>query len=217
MVPDAPLFLHIKGYSLTHSSLGVVSVNLLMGLVFYYLWIKFLRTPVMEIIPTSILQWIPSGNDEQRFLPAALAVTLGAATHVIWDSFTHGYGFPVNHIEFLRKTLEPLGIPVYVFMQHLSSSLGAGALVIWSIWRKRKGQCLSIPHSRMFSNGVLYAAWGLLIPGALCYGAYGARTWSSHVFLYDLSVHTANVILICVGVYSVVFKLISSLRRQQLI
>jgi len=52
---------------------------------------------------------------------------LGAASHITWDSFTHGNSWLVRDIDFLqaRVTITPqLHLQVYDFLQYGSSVLG---------------------------------------------------------------------------------------------
>lgn len=73
-------------------------------------------------------------------LPASAA---GAATHLLWDGFTHAPGFFVQHLAWLRLELGLLdGRPWQLFnvLQHLSTGLGLA--VLWRAqarWRRRRG------------------------------------------------------------------------------
>ncbi len=73
-------------------------------------------------------------------LPASAA---GAATHLLWDGFTHAPGFFVQHLAWLRLELGLLdGRPWQLFnvLQHLSTGLGLA--VLWRVqarWRRRRG------------------------------------------------------------------------------
>ncbi len=69
-----------------------------------------------------------------RDLPwAALAVVLGALTHLVWDSFTHAGRWGVEVVPWLHT--EHLGLPGYTWAQFASGLLGLAVLVIWSLRR----------------------------------------------------------------------------------
>jgi len=107
------------------------------------LWILFVRvveTPTLALLPDEWrARFTPS---EKRFTPgllirASIAVILGAATHVIWDSFTHGRTPVVEELPFLRISVLQFGhysMPLYKLLQHLSTVLGLAMLGIWA-WR----------------------------------------------------------------------------------
>ena len=74
-------------------------------------------------------------------LAVLLSVLLGAATHIVWDSFTHGGAagvelFPVLETRLFRVS----GYTAYVFsvLQHSSSIIGTAILVAWiARWYRR--------------------------------------------------------------------------------
>ena len=71
---------------------------------------------------------------------AAIAVVVGAATHVAWDAFTHANTpvaemFPALHAEVFRFHGRP--IRMYFVLQCLSSLVGMLALAIWAFRLRR--------------------------------------------------------------------------------
>lgn len=91
------------------------------------------------------LQALPGLRDADlrclaQLLPASAA---GAATHLLWDGFTHAPGFFVQHLAWLRTELGLLdGRPWQLFnvLQHLSTLVGLA--VLWRMlaaWRRRLG------------------------------------------------------------------------------
>ncbi|PWF44701.1 DUF4184 family protein [Massilia glaciei] len=63
---------------------------------------------------------------------AILALAIGAATHMVWDSFTHVSGWVVIRYP-ARQESVPLGglsVPAYKLLQHLSTAFGIVALVL---------------------------------------------------------------------------------------
>jgi hypothetical protein len=62
---------------------------------------------------------------------AAVAVLLGAASHNVWDSFTHHDGSAVAHFPILRASVAPnllSGLSWYMLLQHGSSTVGLATL-----------------------------------------------------------------------------------------
>jgi Domain of unknown function (DUF4184) len=126
MAPDSPGYIpapfapHIEG---THSSAGVFTVDVALGLAMWLLWHIVLSGPALAAAPQGVrARWgaIPVGARARLrrprdlfLLPAALAV--GAATHVFWDGFTHQGGWFVQHISLLRE--RHLGLSMWTLAQ----------------------------------------------------------------------------------------------------
>lgn len=77
----------------------------------------------------------------RNWLAAALAATVGAASHVFWDSFTHGADWGVRTFPvLLEPALEIGGRPVawYKLLQHGSTAVGSLAIAVWILtwWRR---------------------------------------------------------------------------------
>lgn len=143
MMPD--LFYYVpldipRGF--THSWLGVVSIDLAFALALFFLWEFVFRAPVIDFAPS----WVRSRMSTRYRMPTTLkalgtfaallvgAVLLGSATHVAWDSLTHAG--PVATALKLDADAGPL--PLYKWGQHLSSAVGAIALVAFTFfwWRR---------------------------------------------------------------------------------
>ncbi|MGG6497508.1 UNVERIFIED_CONTAM: DUF4184 family protein, partial [Bacteroidetes bacterium 56_B9] len=68
------------------------------------------------------------------WLRAGAAVVLGAATHVVWDGFTHAHGWAVDRLPALHATALVLGgraIPWFNLLQHLSTVAGGALVLAW--------------------------------------------------------------------------------------
>lgn len=93
MAPDVPVFLNAYGdpYDLTHSLLGVVTVDLLVAAVAVALWFGLLRDPVVDLLPAPVRARVdPAAHlTRQQWMLVAPAAVLGSLTHLGWDSFTH--------------------------------------------------------------------------------------------------------------------------------
>ncbi len=100
-----------------------------------------------------------------------LASGMGAATHLLWDAFTHASGFFVQHWPLLRRELGLLdGRPWLLFnaLQHLSTLFGLG--VLWRLharWRRLQGAPAAVaPDGRsacLLGAVLLSAVFGALL------------------------------------------------------
>ncbi|WP_320784670.1 DUF4184 family protein [Streptomyces sp. CRN 30] len=152
--PDVPYFLVALGVSAssaqdwygpllnateTHSSVGglLISLPFALGLVAAY---RMLRAPITALLPSGLR--LPE-TERAVDVPARarhtmwllVSALIGIASHVAWDSFTHGDGFLVTHLEILRASAIG-GLSVARLLQYTSTVLGLAALG-WHLWRRR--------------------------------------------------------------------------------
>lgn len=143
MAPDFVYFFSfgISG-SFTHTPLGVLLYCVPAGLVLYSLYQLLIREPLLSWLPRAIssrmpppVHWPLRGARSVATVMGSLAI--GAASHIVWDSFTHANTVIVNSFEIFR-TLVPLGgyqIPLFKILQQLSSLIGfiviAGFVAAW--------------------------------------------------------------------------------------
>lgn len=123
----------------SHTFTGLFAICLPASLAWLWLWHELLKRPLLELAPESHrLRLAPltgefSFGPWRRFLLICVSILIGAATHMIWDSFTHSWGWPVQHWAFLQDRVSLLGIsskPVHRWLQHGSGILGLLALTL---------------------------------------------------------------------------------------
>jgi len=126
----------------THTFTGLFWFCLPAGLAIWILYVHLLEAPTLALLPEAWrLRITPSGRRVTfaTLAFAGVAIVIGAATHVIWDSFTHRWTPVVQALPFMRISLFKIGyghIYVYKFLQHLSSLVGMIVLLVWG-WRIR--------------------------------------------------------------------------------
>lgn len=80
-------------------------------------------------------------RDASTWARLLLASAVGAATHLLWDGFTHAPGFFVQRLSWLRieiGVLEDRSWQVFNVLQHLSTLVGLCALaLVHARWRQR--------------------------------------------------------------------------------
>ncbi|MGP3960084.1 DUF4184 family protein [Nonomuraea sp. 3N208] len=134
MVPDLPIFLpFLPHYTNWHSWLGVVTIDLVAVLVLLPLFHWVFRDPLISLLPPSLAgRAALLTPDRLRPLPIAVGAVIGAATHVLWDSFTHSTG-PAEWGPWLSVSIFGV-IRVFRLLQYTSSVIGLVAVVWWG-WR----------------------------------------------------------------------------------
>jgi hypothetical protein len=138
VAPDAPVYLPVGvSYRTTHSG-GGLAVDVVIGLVVLGLWFALLRDAVVDLTP-SLRRRLPARArlGRRAWLLAPLAVAIGSATHVLWDSATHDWGFVVQEFAFLREEYGP--IPLYRWLQHVSTAAGSVVVATYGVlWLSRR-------------------------------------------------------------------------------
>jgi hypothetical protein len=98
---------------------------------------------------------------------AAISVLVGALTHIVWDSFTHDYGWPVQQFEILRAPLFQIQgrvVRTYDVLQILSSLVGgAGLMLLYFLWLRRQ------PNAAIRRSGA--DRWRYYLLGAVSFAA----------------------------------------------
>lgn len=116
----------------THTVWGILVWDVLFGVVMWLAW-RAASSALYDIAPDPIRRrWrLPTEPfSAWRFVP--VAVLIGAATHVLWDEFTHGGRFGDTHIAVLAASYAtPLGpVAGYQLLQYFSGAFGL-AVIAW--------------------------------------------------------------------------------------
>lgn len=149
MAPDVPLFVPPlrAGYALTHSAVGVMTVDLVLGLAVVVVWHGVLAPVGAGALPRAARARLGPGRpaslghvlgDAVTASRVALALVVGAVTHVVWDLFTHEGRWGVRVVQVLASDIGPW--PAYRWAQYLSGVLGVVVLAVAvARWWRRAG------------------------------------------------------------------------------
>ena len=99
----------------------------------------------------------------------ALALVVGAGTHVLWDEFTHPRRWGATHVPALGETWGLL--PGYRWLQYASGLIGGVILLMWFVrwWRRTPAQPAGPTPGA-------WRAWGLITTAGLAVGAVAASS-----------------------------------------
>ncbi|MFH9607942.1 DUF4184 family protein [Streptomyces sp. NPDC017448] len=119
----------------THTFTGVVTVNVAIAAALVAVW-ALLREPLVALLPVRVRgrvhafvrgqRWTRASFGPSAWLWFALSGALGAATHVVWDAFTHHSRWGTELVPVLGRTFG--GFPGYQFAQYGSSALALVAI-----------------------------------------------------------------------------------------
>lgn len=143
MAPDYAYFVPVDPELIdSHSLPGLFLFCVPAGILVWLYFVTVLERPTLAFLPEAWRTRIaPTVLTTRRILAAALAVLVGAVTHVVWDFFTHSskplmQALPGMHDSYL-DVFGPR-IPVYFVLQVMSSAFGLGVLALWALSIRRK-------------------------------------------------------------------------------
>ena len=187
MAPD--LFYYVPldvPRGLTHSPLGVVTIDLAATLVLFVRWEFNFRAPVIDFGPL----WLRRRMSTRYRMPSTLralgifaallvgAALTGIATHLLWDSLTHAG--PVTDALKLDAMAGPL--PLYKWGQHVSTAVGLLALAVFTLVWCRRSEPRDWAPTRLSGaqrrNGVLLVLASGLVVALVVWIRGMARGWA---------------------------------------
>ncbi|WP_324793280.1 DUF4184 family protein [Streptomyces cyaneofuscatus] len=153
----------------THTFLGVVTVNVLIAAVLVAVWAA-LREPLMALLPVRARgrvhalvrgqRWSGGSFGPHAWLVFVGSAALGAATHVVWDAFTHHSRWGT---ELLHLDRSVGGFPLYQFAQYGSSALALVVLGWFLLTALRHSVATPVPEALPeLGRGERWGALGLL-------------------------------------------------------
>src|SRR4051794_24591045 len=193
MAPDLPYYLPFYQAYPTHTALAVGTSDLVLGALAWLVWHGVLAAPALATAPAAL-----RGRLAGRAVPGlaarlgsvrqgawlVVALVLGAATHVVWDEFTHPRRWGAEHLSVLAATWGP--VPGYRWLQYVSSVVGGLVLLVWFArwWRRTPVRPVRPrPATRwvwllLGAVGVVFGAAAALAAGSLDDAVFPAARWA---------------------------------------
>jgi hypothetical protein len=149
MVPDFEYFIRMRDQSrYSHSVPGIFWFDLPLGILLAFIYHQIVRNQLISNLPEVLnrklsifkqFNWV--GYFKRNWVTVIISILIGAASHLLWDSFTHGTGYFVRKIVWLQKNIgfANMHIHVYSLLQHFSTFIGA-LIVILSIFSFSDGR-----------------------------------------------------------------------------
>lgn len=213
IAPDFGYFFQVgEGYFM-YTLPGLFLFDLPVALVLLWLFNTFAKWPLLSLLPIGLQRRLYEPARRFSFGPIKhfgiilLSLLVGSITHILWDSFTHSYGWMVEHFSFFSTRIR--GIPLYDLLQNLSTLVGIGLLIYWFMrWFPKAARSEMIPPH--FSNRVLGIFLGLtalalvLVEGSILYSRFilTPKAGSGHFLAHGSIFFSGTVILLFfLGVY----------------
>jgi hypothetical protein len=164
LTPDFEYFIRMKVTSIySHTIDSLFWFDLPVGIVLAFLFHNIVRDTLFDNLHATLrlrfqifkqCKW--NNHFRRNWIVVILSILLGAASHVLWDSFTHEHGYFVQSIPILTATVElaSLQVPVFKFLQHGSTVIGL-IIIILTIFQ------LKVTQSENTSINIKY--WIILL------------------------------------------------------
>jgi len=170
MAPDFGYFFsHEASRALTHSFAGLVTFSLPAGLAVWIFYVALLEKATITLLTD---RWHTRFAHTDAITPslilrAAIAIVLGAFTHLVWDALTHRATIATEVLPFLLAPTPGFAwLPIYHLLHGLSSVIGLGILAIWARnLHRQPARSLMRPYS--ISERARAAAIWILFAGAI--------------------------------------------------
>lgn len=173
MAPDFGYFFsHDASRQLTHSFASLFFFALPAGLAVWLFYVAILEKATITLLSD---RWHTRfAHTDAIMLPlvarASIAIVLGAATHILWDAFTHRGTFVSDAFPaMLEPTPGVYWLPVYHLLHGLSSVAGLVILITWARHLHRQPARSLIRPYEIRERTRIAALWLLL--GAALLGA----------------------------------------------
>lgn len=134
LTPDFEYFIRMRIQSdYSHTWIGVLWFDIPIGLFLAFIYHNIVREKLIDNTPNLIYSRLEKFKSfdwnsyfQRHWFVIILSLFIGAASHLIWDSFTHDHGYFVQKFEALVSGQELFGrvIPTFKFLQHGSTLIG---------------------------------------------------------------------------------------------
>lgn len=146
MIPDIEYFLTLQPHrTIGHTLLGILIQGLPCSIVLLLITRYVLMRPFLALLPRQLAQRFPTIRSYfplqiKHLFNVVVSVVIGAASHIVWDAFTHEGGWFIAHSKLLQSQIGSM--PIYQLLQHGCGVIGVFALFLWlSIWLNQAKSC----------------------------------------------------------------------------
>ena len=200
MAPDFPYVIGNDMYrGFGHRFPGILWFTIPAALIALWMFHNVIKRPIVGMMPVGMQIRLQSElrpfpfDGVKRFIAILVSVSLGIATHVVWDSLTHSHTWAYYHLRWLREWVRVpfVGVmPVAAAMQYGSSVLGILALALWVLlWYRNTPEPQlkfnPVPRSHFFLAIGMFAIAGTaaLIRAFVVVGMPAFRANASHFLM----------------------------------
>jgi hypothetical protein len=214
VVPDFPMFgLTPWSYDFAHSWTGVMTADVVAGVVLTVLWVLLVRDAMAAAAPANLRRRLRpaaayAARDWWLVVPSA---AIGAVTHLAWDDVTHGGRWGARHLAWLNQ--DHLGIEGIHWAQGGSSVVGGTVVVVYVVRRLMNAGPGASTALAVSSRPV--ARWGIatalvVAVAAAAAGGYSDRYDTIHGMAYVATIYSMPVLVFGLTVASLAWRVAAS-------
>ncbi|MDR7318737.1 DUF4184 family protein [Brevibacillus nitrificans] len=147
MAPDFEYFFRMQAFrTYSHTLLGMLVFDLPLVIALCLLFRHVVEAPLFSCLPRVVQKRFQKRRAYQSKHPLwvswlifVYSALLGIASHLLWDSFTHQGAWAVTSFPILQSLIGfgEVTFPVYKWLQHGSTLIGATALAL-AVWRGKE-------------------------------------------------------------------------------
>lgn len=206
IAPDFESFMKMRSFSEhSHTLAGLLYFDLPLGFFLAWLFHNIMKEILLNNSPSFV---------QQRFVPLrqfnfrsylmkhywvfTYSVLVGSATHLLWDSFTHGGAFMSSLIPFLHETVVPFRgarYPMWYTLQNISSVLGLLGITLYFLWQKPQACSTTKPSAIFWPLVVAITAFAFYLRYQLGEPLGGGNTVVALVAAFLLALVLTTVLL----------------------
>lgn len=207
ITPDFEYFIRMKIQSdYSHTIGGLFWFNLPLGIILAFLFHNVVRNTLFNNLPEILKSRLSKFKSfkwksyfKSNWIVVLVSIFTGAASHILWDSFTHDHGYFVEKIPALSSQVSILGfqVPILKILQHSSTLIG-GIIVLYAFYK--------IPKEEINRTKINVKYWGIIV--ILSFGIIAARLIGGldYKLFGHLIVTFISAILISIIVSSLIFR-----------
>lgn len=149
LTPDFEYFIRMKVESIySHTISGLFWFDLPLGILLAFLFHNVVRNCLYDNLPIILNSRLSIFKEfnwtkyfRENWITVIVSITIGAASHLFWDSFTHHNGYFVGVIPELKNSINICNKQIFIFkiLQHTSSLIGA-IIISYSLFKLPKGR-----------------------------------------------------------------------------
>jgi Domain of unknown function (DUF4184) len=168
IVPDFEYFMNmsVQGQH-SHTVGGLFYFDIPLGILIAILFHVVVKRNFIDNMPASFQRRLRPLRDLEfiqyvKQYPWGLVsgILIGAASHLLWDSFTHADGYFVKHLSFYDSVFLFDGVryPIYYALQHISSLVGCAAIGVYIIFMKQNAALATSRPSLIYWMAIVLIA-----------------------------------------------------------
>lgn len=205
--PDMEYWLSMAPQSrFSHTAVGLFAFCLPAGLLALWIYQRIWKAPLVALLdPRHHHHAAPFRfSPLPRFLKVCLALLVGSAIHILLDSFTHHYGWAVQHFDVLGGEVQiaaDRGIPLYRLLHHAVTVLCFGLILFMAFYHRRWTWPAFLDNWPL----LLVVAWmtlyggmalGMLVAGSVS-DADGLKRWLGSAMVVAGTIQIALTTFLC--------------------